>query len=102
MQTLISDTANAGGPDAPKFAPNTTSAAIERLADRRAYINGPPHDVYAQLRVEAPVARRPPLRPGTGGFWALTRYADVTKSPTSRKSHCLQSFGDDLRRRDLI
>ncbi len=77
MQTLISNTANPGGPDMPKYAPNDTSSAIERLVDRRAFVNGPPHDVYAQLRAEAPVAWCPPLRPGGGGFWALTRHADV-------------------------
>jgi cytochrome P450 len=93
MQTLISDTANAGGPDTPKYAPNATSSAIERLVDRRAYVNGPPHDVYAQLRAEAPVAWCPPLRPGTGGFWALTRHADVMAANPDAETFSSQRGG---------
>jgi cholest-4-en-3-one 26-monooxygenase len=37
--------------------------------------NGYPHDVYARLRAEAPVARI--VAPGYEPFWAITKHADI-------------------------
>jgi len=73
---LISQTANPGGPDHPKFPPLAHSMAGEALGDPKTFIHGPPHALFAQLRAEAPIAWCPG-RSGDGGFWALTRYADV-------------------------
>jgi cholest-4-en-3-one 26-monooxygenase len=49
-----------------------------------AYRNGPPHEVFAQLRREAPIARHRGIEPGyPEWFWALTRHADIVE--VSRK-----------------
>jgi cholest-4-en-3-one 26-monooxygenase len=45
------------------------------LADPDTYVHGIPHDVFARLRAEAPVAWQRE-RQG-GGFWAVTRYHDI-------------------------
>ena len=74
---LISDTANPQGPETPKHAPLASSEAAAKLSDPRSFLQGPPFELMAQLRREAPVAWCPPNRPGDGGFWALTRYQDV-------------------------
>lgn len=45
------------------------------LADPDTYVHGIPHDVFARLRAEAPVAWQ---RERQGrGFWAVTRYHDI-------------------------
>jgi cytochrome P450 len=53
------------------------SAAAEPdidITDAEAYADGIPHDVFARMRREEPVARR--MYEGRP-FWAVTRYADV-------------------------
>jgi cytochrome P450 len=45
------------------------------LVDAAAYKSGPPHALFARLRVEAPVCWHP--EPHGPGFWALTKHADV-------------------------
>jgi cholest-4-en-3-one 26-monooxygenase len=45
------------------------------LLDPDTYAAGPPHEMFAQLRREAPVHRH--ARPGEPPFWAVTRYRDV-------------------------
>src|SRR5499427_548749 len=47
------------------------------LFDPDAYLQGVPHDAFAQLRREAPVYRHP--RAGLPPFWAVTRYHDAVK-----------------------
>ena len=47
------------------------------LFDPDAYLEGVPHDAFAQLRREAPVYRHP--RAGLPPFWAVTRYHDAVK-----------------------
>jgi cholest-4-en-3-one 26-monooxygenase len=43
-----------------------------------AYADGPPHEVFAQLRREAPVFRHEGKNDGdVSWFWAITRHADV-------------------------
>src|SRR4051794_7685910 len=40
--------------------------------------NGPPHDLFARLRREAPVHWSPLAEyPHEGGFWSLTRAEDI-------------------------
>jgi cytochrome P450 len=75
---LISVTANPGGPETPAFPPLASTPAAETISDPRAFLNGPPHDLFAEMRRTAPVAWTP-SRLGDGGAWSLTRYNDVMK-----------------------
>ena len=49
------------------------------LTDLDLFADGPPHDVYAYLRDEAPLFWHEPTAhtPDGEGFWCLTRHADV-------------------------
>ena len=49
------------------------------LTDLRLFADGPPHDVYRQLRDDAPLHWNAATEhtPGGEGFWSLTRHADV-------------------------
>lgn len=48
------------------------------LGDHALWTDGPPYELFAQLRAEQPVHWSPNERyPGEGGFWSLTRAADV-------------------------
>jgi cholest-4-en-3-one 26-monooxygenase len=46
------------------------------LMDPEWFREGPPHELFARMRVEAPV--RWNETPAHGGFWSLTRHADIT------------------------
>lgn len=65
--------------------PTTTTIDLLDLAH---YEKGPPHELFARLRREAPVYRHPE-RDGPG-FWAVTRYADVVR--VSRDAETFSSF----------
>ncbi len=52
----------------------TTKPKID-LLDPASFVGGQPHDQFRWLREHAPVYWHP--KPEGGGFWALTRYADV-------------------------
>ncbi|MFM8564120.1 MAG: cytochrome P450 [Acidimicrobiia bacterium] len=55
-----------------------------------AYKDGPPHETFAALRREAPIARHRGIEPGyPEWFWALTRHADIVE--VSRKFHHFSS-----------
>src|SRR5262249_23691428 len=41
-----------------------------------AFIDGPPYEVFARMRAEAPVLRNP-ASGGQDGFWSLTAYEDI-------------------------
>ena len=43
------------------------------------YSDGIPHDVFARLRRDEPVAWNAASEAGTG-FWSLTRYGDVARA----------------------
>jgi cytochrome P450 len=73
---LISETANPGGPDTPKFPPLSPTPAGETLSDPKSFLAGPPNALFAEMRQAAPVAWCPG-KLGDGGAWALTRYSDV-------------------------
>ena len=75
---LISETANPTGPDTPKFAPIHPWTGEGSLGDPRAFLDGPPNDLFARMRATSPVAWVPGT-PGDGGAWALTRYEDVMR-----------------------
>ena len=62
-------------------APPTPELDEIDLTDRELYRHGFPHEVFTRLREEAPVWRHPETA-GTvetdgGGFWVLSRHADV-------------------------
>src|SRR6266542_2991654 len=47
------------------------------LTDPATFAGGIPHELFARLRREDPVAWHPW---GDGGFWSLTRYDDVVRA----------------------
>jgi cholest-4-en-3-one 26-monooxygenase len=58
------------------------------LLDPRWFDDGPPHELFARMRTEAPVRWNP--SPDGDGFWSLTRHADV--SAVSRDTETFSSF----------
>ena len=88
---LISETANTGGPEAPKFPPLHPAADDVDLGPL-AFANGPPHATFAELRKASPVAWIPG-RTGDGGAWALTRYADVMATNVDAEAFSSQRGG---------
>jgi cholest-4-en-3-one 26-monooxygenase len=58
------------------------------LMDPKWFADGPPHDLFARMRAEAPVRWNP--SPGGGGFWSLTRHADI--SAVSRDTETFSSW----------
>ena len=58
-----------------KVRPPSTDVDRIDLADLDNYAEGPPWDLYALLRREAPVHWNP--LPGEDGFWSITRYDDI-------------------------
>ena len=58
-------------------APTMTLEQID-LGDLSLWENGPPYELFARLRREAPVHWSPlSSRPNEAGFWSITRAADV-------------------------
>lgn len=68
-------------------APDVVDLSEVDLIDLRWFADGPPHELFARMRAEAPV-RWNPLA-GGGGFWSLTRHADV--SAVSRDTETFSS-----------
>lgn len=50
--------------------------AVDLLAPG-VFDDGPPYDLFARMRAEAPVHRNPPSGPGDDGFWSLTAFEDI-------------------------
>jgi cytochrome P450 len=48
---------------------------VPDLLDAATFANGPPYEAFARLRREAPVSWHP--HPIAGGFWVITKHADV-------------------------
>jgi cytochrome P450 len=46
------------------------------LMDPAWYVGGPPHELFARMRAEAPVRWNP--LPDGSGFWSLTRHEDIS------------------------
>ena len=42
-----------------------------------AFADGPPHDLFTRMRLEAPVHRNRSANPGVDDFWSITRAADI-------------------------
>ena len=73
----------------------TTAEAIDQLelgevdiTDPKWFEDGPPHELFARMRKEAPV--RWNKLPDGSGFWSLTRHADV--SAVSRDTETFSSY----------
>lgn len=49
---------------------------MKNLADHDSFVDGVPHDTFAQMRADAPLHWTPAYGPDKG-FWSLTRYADI-------------------------
>ncbi len=47
------------------------------LADTKVFEQAVPHDYFALLRREAPITWQPQPEEENGGFWNITRYADI-------------------------
>ena len=58
------------------------------IVDPRWFEDGPPHELFARMRKEAPI--RWNKLPDGGGFWSLTRHADV--SAVSRDTETFSSY----------
>ncbi|WP_299651827.1 cytochrome P450 [uncultured Tateyamaria sp.] len=57
---------------------------MKNLADHDSFVDGVPHDTFAQMRADHPV-HWTEAHGGQKGFWSLTRYADIMaaqKEPT--------------------
>jgi cholest-4-en-3-one 26-monooxygenase len=69
----------------------TTAAELDLaqvdLMDPAWFADGPPHELFARMRAEAPVRWN---RTGASGFWSLTRHAEiaqVSRDPQTFSSH---------------
>lgn len=49
---------------------------MKNLADHDSFVDGVPHDTFAQMRREAPL-HWTPAHGADKGFWSLTRYSDI-------------------------
>ncbi|MBM3671004.1 MAG: cytochrome P450 [Actinobacteria bacterium] len=83
-----------GGADRPKKVDVATSEyplGVD-LTDPQTFADGIPHDVFARLRREAPVAWH---SEATGkGFWSVTRHADVVDVNRETESMSSARFGN--------
>jgi cholest-4-en-3-one 26-monooxygenase len=62
------------------------------LTDPEWFADGPPHELLARMRAETPV--RWNATGGGGGFWSLTRHAEI--SAVSRDTETFSSFRDGI------
>jgi cholest-4-en-3-one 26-monooxygenase len=76
-------------------------ADLANLNDPDTLLRGVPHETFAWLRREEPVSFQPG-RPGSRGFWAVTRYEDVvtvSRDParfsSARGSANVEDFSED-------
>ena len=104
---LISETADTTGPATPKFAPIHPLLEGVQVSDPKGFANGPPHELFAHMRAEAPVAWMPEPSDNSG-FWALTRHADVMEANaapdlfSSQKGGILISAGPPETRHPML
>lgn len=59
------------------LAPASVDLATVDLSDPAWFVDGPPHELFARMRREAPVHRNEPGDPVIPWFWNLTRAADI-------------------------
>lgn len=61
------------------------------IYDPDSYTDGPPHEMFATLRREAPVYWHP--QPGAGGFWCVTRHDDIVRVNRDAKTFSSATSG---------
>jgi cholest-4-en-3-one 26-monooxygenase len=68
------------------------------IASHDVYVSGVPWDQFARLRAEAPVFRHRQVEPEQpdGGFWVLTRHADVVRANRQWENFSSQRKGTIL------
>ena len=77
-----------------------TGALAAPLADPDTFLEGPPWELFRELRDHEPVAWTPEPEPHHG-FWSVTRHADIVavsrdwQSFTSSRGVSLEELGDD-------
>src|SRR3954451_14690737 len=61
------------------MAANPASLTDVRVLDRERWLDGPPHELFKELRAQCPVHWTPEIRefPQEKGFWSVTRPEDV-------------------------
>ena len=70
------------------------------LADPDTFVDGPPHELFARLRDDDPVAWTPEPAPHSG-FWSVTRHADIVaisrdwQTFTSSRGVALEELDDE-------
>lgn len=47
------------------------------LSDPAVFVDGPPHELFARMRAEAPVHRNRSSHPSIDDFWSITRATDI-------------------------
>ncbi len=94
---LISDTIAPEVPFGPRFKRAYEARCEAELAKMETFTTGQPWDAFAKLRRDAPVCwlEEPPPDPG---FWAVTRYADVTAVNRDTKTFSSQRGGINMSR----
>ncbi|GAA3649600.1 cytochrome P450 [Nocardioides ginsengisoli] len=68
------------------------------LADFALWADGPPHEVFAELRSKCPVHWSPgiPVLPEEEGFWSVTKADDVAKVSRDWKTFSSERMGIDI------
>src|SRR6476620_10481027 len=61
-----------------EMSPATVDLATIDLMDPEWFRDGPPHELFARMRAEAPVRWNEVPGYEAGGFWSVTRHADVS------------------------
>ncbi len=89
---LISQTAVTSGPATPRHPPVYPAPADLALENPLTFQNGPPYDAFAHLRQTAPVAWLS-TPSDNSGFWALTRFDDVSRANADPETFSSQRGG---------
>ena len=77
-----------------------TDSLAAPLADPDSFVDGPPWELFRELRDRKPVAWTPEAEP-SGGFWSVTRHADIVavsrswQEFTSSRGVSLEELEDD-------
>ena len=92
----------------PVFAPVSAYEPPVDLSHYAAFLGGQPFDAFRQMRENAPVCWVRETRELGGGFWALTRHADVrqvsldTQTYSSQKGGILMAYGRPESRHPIL
>jgi cytochrome P450 len=61
----------------PAVSETATDLSTVDLSQPAMFVDGPPHELFARLRAEAPVHRNLSRNPYVGDFWSITKAADI-------------------------